>query len=224
MINMKINSKDLNKKLNNVIGYSNGFFDGVEIERLHFNRILGGYTAEALGHYIDSKARTNPNMLHHIYEWNKVGDKGSRLFTFNVNATKTNISFMGKFLTSKSVSSTSSEPFPNKAEIMENKIAITIEPRNSDVLVFEDEGETVFTASSIYIANPGGDEVAGSFGKVVDEFFSSYFTNSVLSPIVKDLKNIKQFSDNFVQGSRSGRSVGVAAGRKYMTIKGVEQI
>lgn len=224
MINMKINSKDLSKKLNNVIGYSNGFFDGVEMERLQFNRILGGYTAEALGYYIDSKARTNPNMLHHVYEWNKVGDRGSRLFTFNVNATKGNILFIGKFLTSKSISSTSSEPFPNKAEVMENKIAITIEPKNSDVLAFEDEGEMVFTASSIYIANPGGDEVAGSFGRVVDEFFSSYFTNSVLSPVIKDLQNIKQFTDNFAKGSKSGRSAGVSAGRKYMTIKGVEQI
>ena len=216
-----MNSKELNKKLNNVVQYSNGFFEGVEMERIHFNRILGGYTAEALGYYIDSKARSNPDSLHHIYEWNRVGDKGARLFSFNVNATKSNISFLGKFMPSKSVSENSSQPFTNKAEIMENKIAITIEPKNSDVLVFEDDGELVFTASSVYIANPGGDKVAGSFGSVVDEFFSVYFTNSVLAPVVKDLENIREFTDKFSQGSKSGRSVGVSAGRKYMTIKGV---
>lgn len=221
MINFKMNSKELNKKLNNVVQYSNGFFEGVEMERIHFNRILGGYTAEALGYYIDSKARSNPDSLHHIYEWNRVGDKGARLFSFNVNATKSNISFLGKFMPSKSVSENSSQPFTNKAEIMENKIAITIEPKNSDVLVFEDDGELVFTASSVYIANPGGDKVAGSFGSVVDEFFSVYFTNSVLAPVVKDLENIREFTDKFSQGSKSGRSVGVSAGRKYMTIKGV---
>ena len=221
MINFKMNSKELNKKLNNVVQYSNGFFEGVEMERIHFNRILGGYTAEALGYYIDSKARSNPDSLHHIYEWNRVGDKVARLFSFNVNATKSNISFLGKFMPSKSVSENSSQPFTNKAEIMENKIAITIEPKNSDVLVFEDDGELVFTASSVYIANPGGDKVAGSFGSVVDEFFSVYFTNSVLAPVVKDLENIREFTDKFSQGSKSGRSVGVSAGRKYMTIKGV---
>lgn len=220
MISVRFDLKDLNKTLNNVVGYSNGFFDGIEMEKIQFNRILGGYTAEALGYYIDSKARMNPNSLHHVYEWNRVGDKGSRLFSFNVNATNSNISFMGKFMQSRSVSENSDEPFLNKAEIMENRIAITVEPRNSDVLVFEDNGETVFTSTSIYIANPGGDAVAGSFGEVVDEFFSVYFTNSVLSPILKDLENIREFSDNFYQGSKSGRTAGVIAGRKYMTIKG----
>ena len=222
MIKFKMNNKELNKKLNNVVQYSSGFFEGVEMERIQFNRILGGYTAEALGYYIDSKARSNPGAFHHIYEWNQVGNKDSRLFSFNVNATKNNISFLGKFLSSKSVSENSSQPFTDKANIMENKIAITIEPKNSDVLVFENDGELVFTASSVYIANPGGDEVAGSFGAVVDEFFSAYFTNSVLAPVVKDLESIKEFTDKFSQGAKSGRSVGVSAGRKYMTIKGVE--
>lgn len=222
MISLKMNNKELNKKLNNVVQYSNGFFEGVEMERIQFNRILGGYTAESLGYYIDSKARSNPKAFHHIYEWNQVGNKDSRLFSFNVNATKSNISFLGKFLPSKSVSENSSQPFTDKANIMENKIAITIEPKNSDVLVFEDDGELVFTTNFVYIANPGGDEVAGSFGAVVDEFFSAYFTNSVLAPVVKDLENIREFTNKFSQGAKSGRSVGVSAGRKYMTIKGVE--
>ena len=91
MIKFKMNNKELNKKLNNVVQYSSGFFEGVEMERIQFNRILGGYTAEALGYYIDSKARSNPGAFHHIYEWNQVGNKDSRLFSFNVNATKNNI-------------------------------------------------------------------------------------------------------------------------------------
>lgn len=222
MIKTKFNTVKLVKTLNNVSQYSSGFLHGIEMEQIHFNRILGGYTAESLGYYIDSKARSNPNSLHHVYEWNRVGDMGARLFDFNVNATKYNISFLGKFRQSKSLSGTSKEPFYNKAEIMENRIAITIEPKNSDVLVFEDEGETVFTRKSIYIANPGGDAVAGSFGSVVEEFFTAYFTNSVLSPIMKDLEDLKEFSNNFYQGSKSGRSVGVAAGRKYLRVKAVE--
>ncbi len=222
MIKAKFDAIDLNKTLNNVVQYSSGFIHGIEMEQIHFNRVLGGYTAESLGYYIDSKARSNPSSLHHVYEWNMVGDMGSRLFNFNVNATKNNISFLGKFKQSKSLSGTSKEPFYNKAEIMENRIAITIQPRNSDVLVFEDKGETVFTRNSIYIANPGGDAVAGSFGSVVEEFFAAYFTNSVLGPIIKDLESLREFSSNFYQGSKTGRSVGVAAGRKYMRVKAVE--
>jgi hypothetical protein len=223
VIKTKFDTAKLNKTLNNVSNYSFGFLQGIEIEQINFNRFLGGYTAESLGYYIDSKARSNPKSFHHVYEWNKVGNKGARLFSFNVNATKNNISFLGKFIPSKSISENSSQPFVDKANIMENRIAITVEPKNSDVLVFEDDGELVFTASSVYIANPGGDEVAGSFGEVVDEFFSAYFTNSVLRPIMKDLENLKEFIDKFSQGAKSGKSVGVSAGRKYMTIKGVEQ-
>lgn len=222
MIRTRFDIAELNKTLNNVSQYSFGFLNGIEMEQINFNRILGGYTAESLGYYIDSKARSNPSSLHHVYEWNRVGDMGARLFDFNVNATKYNISFLGKFKQSKSISETSKEPFPNKAEVMENKIAITVRPRSSDVLVFEDEGETVFTTSSIYIANPGGDAVAGSFGSVVEEFFYAYFTNSVLGPIMKDLENLRDFSDNFYQGSKTGKSAGVVAGRKYMRIKAVE--
>jgi hypothetical protein len=224
MVRVKFDSKELTKILNNVSGYSDGFLQGVEMSKSSFNKFLGGYTAESLGMYIDSKARMSPESLHHVYEWNNVGDKGSRLFSFNVNATGSSISISGKFKKSLSVSENSSEPFSNKAEIMENRISIVIEPKNSDVLVFEDEGETVFTRKSIYIANPGGDSVAGSFGSVVDEFFSTYFTNSVLAPIMKDLQSLKKFSDNFYQGSKTGRSAGVLAGRKYLKIKGGVQL
>lgn len=222
MIKTKFDVVELNKTLKNVSQYSFGFLQGIEMEQINFNRFLGGYTAESLGYYIDSKARSNPNSFHHIYEWNRVGDMGSRLFDFNVNATKHNISFIGKFRKSSSVSETSKEPFPNKAEVMENRIAITVTPKSSDVLVFEDEGETVFTRNSIYIANPGGDAVAGSFGAVVEEFFSAYFTNSVLMPIMKDLQSLREFSNNFYQGSKFGKSVGVVAGRKYMRVRAAE--
>ena len=115
MIRTKFDTIELNKTLSNISQYSSGFLHGIEMEQIHFNRVLGGYTAESLGYYIDSKARSNPSSLHHVYEWNRVGDMGARLFSFNVNATKYNISFLGKFRQSKSLSGTSKEPFYNKA-------------------------------------------------------------------------------------------------------------
>jgi len=220
MIKMKINNLELSKILKNTVSYSDGFLQGIDINRTEFNKVLGGYAAEALSGYIDSKARTNPTALHHIYEWNEVGNKSSRLFSINVDATKYSITFSGKFLPSKKPSSESGDVFVNKADIMENAISITVSPTNSSVLAFQDGDETVFTSSSIYIAHPGGDEVAGSFGKVVDEFFGAYFKYSVIGPLMSKLKNAKEFPSLYSQGTKVGKSAGVKAGRRYFTMVG----
>lgn len=224
MISTSVDIKELVNILKNTTNYSKGFVSGAEMNKLEFNRILGGYTAEALKNYIDSKARMNPESLHHVYEWDSVGNLSSRLFDFNVVTKVNSINFSGKFLPSKTPSPNSDDVFSDKANIMENRIGITIEPRNSDILAFEDDGETIFVATSIYIANPGGDAVAGSFGKVVSEFFDKYFTASILQGILKDLATPEEFVQYFAQGSKSGRSVGVKAGRKYFSVKGVDLI
>lgn len=222
MINTRIRNKELDKILNNAVDYSSGFLQGVGISRLEFNRILGGYTAEALGQYIDSKARMNPESLHHVYEWGQTGNSGARLFRFNVKATNTLINFDGKFLQSRSTPPNSDSVFSDKARVMENKISVTVSPRVSPVLVFEDEEETVFTTQSVFIENPGGDAVAGSFGRVVDEFFDVYFTASIFSQLLKSLQAPKEFSRYFSQGTKQGKGIGVTAGRKYLLSKGIE--
>lgn len=217
MITARIESTDFKKVFNNTIQYTEGFIQGINLNRLEFNRVLGGYTAEALGMYIDSKARSNPEMLHHVYEWKKTGNRSSRLFKINVNATNTSIILNGKFILSSQPASESGQVFYNKAEVMENGISITISPKNSPVLVFQDGAETVFTTNSIYVAHPGGDQVAGSFGEVIEEFFNYYFVFSILQPLMKKLRNPKEFSAMFSQGTKSGKSVGVIAGRKYFS-------
>ena len=209
------------RTLNNTTNYAQGFLQGIEMSKLEFNRVLGGYTAEALKEYIDSKARMNPDSLHHVYEWGEVGKNSGRLFEINVNSMANSISFSGKFLTSKSPASESGQVFYDKANVMENRISVVVEPKNSPVLVFEDGSETVFTTNSIYISNPGGDEVAGSFGMAVEEFFDKYFTASILQGILKDLSTPEEFSQYFLEGSKSGRSVGVKAGRRYYRVKGM---
>lgn len=222
MIKAKFDTRQFIKILNNSVDYSHGFVSGAQMNKLEFNRVLGGYTAEALGQYIDSKARMNPDSLHHVYEWGSVGESSSRLFTFNVISKANSIEISGKFLPSRKPSPNSEDAFSNKAEIMENRIEITIEPKESDVLVFEDGGDTVFVSKSISISNPGGDAVAGSFKEVVDEFFQRYFTISILNGILKDLSTPEEFARYFSQGAKSGRSVGVKAGRKYFSVKGFD--
>jgi hypothetical protein len=206
----------LNSILNNAVSYSYGFLDGVDIEQIVFNQELAKYTIEALNKFIDSNARMSPEALHHVYEWGQVGNAGSRLFQLKSKVSKRVIHIYGDFLPSKSVSGENSEPFVNKAEVMENGISVTIEPVNSDVLVFEDEDGLVFTSDSIYVEHPGGDSVAGSFGRVVDEFFEVYFTNSLLRPFIASLGNPVQYAQSFAAGTRGGASVGVRAGRKYL--------
>lgn len=218
----RLDMTDFNRKLNNAIQYSNGFIKGIESNRLIFNQTLGEYTIQALGKYIDTKARANPNALHHVYEPTMAGQEQARLFDFDATATIQNIVITGKFLPSKGMPSNGGEPFEDRARIMEDQIAIVITPRSSNVLAFEYEGETVFTSNSVYIDHPGGDEVAGSFGRVVDEFFLSYFTNAMLQPIIADLENASEYLNHFNAGvNGGGTALGIRAGKEYLSITGV---
>lgn len=221
MLYAKFDSKEVNRILGNAVSYSYGFLEGVDIDQIEFNQKLGDFTVDAFGKYMDSRARVNPQAFHHIYEWNQVGNENARLFELKAKASKRIINFSGKFLSSKTTSNTSTEPFINKAEIMENAIAITIAPKNSEVLVFEDDGETVFTMNTIHIANPGGDAVAGSFGRATEDFFSNYFTNALLKPFIKELEIPKEFSQSFRSGTKGGKPVGVKAGKRYIRSAGM---
>jgi hypothetical protein len=220
VLRAKIDTKQLNSILSNTVSYSYGFLDGTEIDQIFFNQKLGEYAVDALGYFVDSIARSNPNSLHHVYEWGQVGRKGARLFEIEAKASKRQIKFSGKFLPSKTTSPTSNTPFVDKANIMENSIEVVVSPKNSDVLAFEVDGDMVFTTESVRIANPGGDEVAGSFGNAIDTFFDSYFTVSLLKPFMKKLERPAEFSNYFPSGTRSGRSAGLTAGKKYIRSAG----
>jgi hypothetical protein len=219
MIDIKVNAIELNKTLKNVVDYSDGFLKGIDMKTIEFNNEVANFTSAALGKYIDAQARMNPLKLHHVYEWGKSGNQASRLFEFDTMVSGKTIHFTGKFLPSKSVSNTSNEPFVNKANIMENSIQVVIEPKNSDVLAFENNGETVFTTNAIYIDHPGGDEVAGSFGETVNDFFDNYFTNGLLKPMIDKLSTAKEYTTSFSSGAKNGRNVGINAGKEYLNVK-----
>lgn len=220
MLQLKIDSRQINRILENASSYSYGFLEGTQINQIVFNQKLGLFIENALGKYIDSKAKMNPQSLHHVYEWNRVGSSDSRLFRFNAKVSKTIISITGKFLQSKSLPPSGNEPFSDKANIMENQIAVFVSPKNSSVLVFEDNGETIFTPNTIYIEHPGGAEVAESFAKAFDEFFNIVLTGSLLhsSGIFEKLSNPKEFAQWFPDGVVGGKNVGVKSGKKYMNI------
>lgn len=222
MIQARFDTTKFNKIMNNISQYSYGFIDGIEKNAIVFNIKLAELTEEALKKYIDTRAKANPQSLHHVYEWNNVGNPSARLFEITSTSSKNLISFNGKFLQSTSVSDTSEEPFYDKANVMENRIAIEVQPQSSNVLSFEDEGQQVFTVKSIVIENPGGDSVAGSFGQAVSDFFDIHFTSSFLKQIgfFEKMSNPQEYYQYFNSGSKVGRSAGTTAGKKYMSIQG----
>ena len=224
MIKVKFDTKEFSKKIMNSVEYSNGFLDGVELSKTNFNQELGLFIKEALAKYIDAKARIEPDSLHHVYEWNEAGSPSARLFEINVIPSQRVIRFNIKFLPSSSISNTSNVPFKDKAKIMENGVDITIQPKKSDVLVFEDNGSIIFTKKTITVSNPGGNKVAGSFQRTINNFFNNYLTVGLLksSGILSGLENPVEYKQNFPKGVKGGRPVGVSAGKKYMNIKGAE--
>lgn len=223
MITVKFDDKDLSKKLSNLEKYSKGFFNGIQTNRFNFNSQLALLTKEALEKYIDTKARMDPSSLHHIYEWDMVGNPSGRLFVIDYQVGLNLINFFGNFLPSRSISDTSNEPFVNKAEIMENQIEIQIEPRLNSVLAFEIDEEQVFSMNSITIDNPGGNSVSGSFGRAVEDFFNIYFTTTFLrqSGILQRLETPTEYVQRFAVGvSGGGSSAGMFAAQRYMSVKG----
>lgn len=225
MFHVKFDTKQLKRVFDDTAKYSKGFVDGVELNKIKFMIELGQFVEEALNKYIDLQARINPDSLHHVYEWGQAGSPGARLFEIESIPGPNVIRFSGRFLASSSISDNATEPFVYKAETMENGIGITITPKFSDYLAFEIGGRTVFTMDSIYVAHPGGDAVAGSFGKAVDVFFSQYLTNTLLQPFLRDLATAEEYVRYFPQGAKGGGyGVGIKAGRLYLSSAGVRAI
>jgi hypothetical protein len=217
-MNIVMNTTNLEKIINNAIDYSVGFLDGAQKGKSIFLKNLGNSVVGILKDYIDVEARSNPQALHHIYEWYQTGSPKARLYDFNYTVSNVGLSFKSNFKQSKSLPSGSSVPFENKAKVMEDGIPVTISPRKSEVLAFEIDGQTVFTKKDIDIENPGGKQVQGSFEKVADEFFRVYFKQSFLksSGLYSYIKKPVLYKNNFAAGSRVGRSVGVETGFKWI--------
>jgi hypothetical protein len=215
---VSLNAKEFEKSILNIANYSIGFLDGAQKGKSVFLKNLGKSTILVLKQYVDAEARSNPKALHHIYEWYKTGSPNARLFDFDYTVSNLGLSFMSTFKQSSSLSQGSSTPFYNKAKIMEDGIPVKISPKKSKVLVFESNGETVFTSNDITIDNPGGDYVSGSFERAVDEFFNVYFRQSFLasSGLKSYINNPILYKQNIKKGSKSGKAVGVNTGFKWI--------
>ena len=136
----------------------------------------------------DRFSATNPKVMHHVYEWNRMGRPKSRLFVLNrVALTGGSFTTQATFLKSKtnvpikpelSVSGKSGKRakkrnvFADKARIMEEGIQINYVTRR--VQVFSDGFEPRFIAAGtpIHIKNPGGRFVKNSFGRFMQSWYA----------------------------------------------------
>lgn len=209
--------------MNNIVNYSIGFLDGVQKGKTVFLKTMGMETVEVMKEFIDSNARVNPQMLHHIYEWNLTGSPDARLYDISYTVSNLGLSFKSSFSQSRSIKDGSRTPFYDKARIMENGIPVTIRPRSAQVLAFDDNGETVFTRGPVEILNPGGTEVEGGFEKVFDMFFHKFFSQAFLrtSGIAKYLENPQVYKKNMPAGKKLGRSKGISTGYRWIANAGL---
>ena len=219
-----LNSKSLEKQLYNIVDYSLGFIDGANKGKRVFLDNVGKGVIFALGKYIDSQAKANPEALHHVYEWYQTGSPSGRLFTLTYTVSNVGLSINSTFRQSSTVKEDSTVPFYNKAKIMEDGIPVTISPRAGGALKFTVGGEEVFTRKPVKVENPGGVEVVGSFQRVFDEFMRFYFTQAFLraSGIMDYIQSPIIYKTNFAAGAKMGKSKGVSTGFKWIANAKIE--
>ena len=139
------------------------------------------------GQYVDAQARTKPQSLHHVYEWNKTGNPAFRLFDLYLIDTG-GLSFrIGRdFKLSKSAVPSKNKKqkrkyvFSNKASVMEEGMPIVIRPKSAERLVFELDGSTVFMpkGTSVTVKRPGGKAATNQFALTYGRFFGGQLVNS----------------------------------------------
>ncbi len=214
MISSKINSKKAMKVLSNLVQYSDGFIKEAKAQEATVTKRLAKTSVNGFYEYLDQLARVNPGMLHHVYEWGRVGDSNSRLFDLKIKISKNNAMITSDFLPSEIPSDTSNEPFYNKATIMEEGIPVVIQEVEAQALFFEIDGVEYFRTGPIIIENPGGPEVRGSFVQQFEEFYNTYLDDVYLKAIrfYQYFMDAKEYERNFNGAMNSSNAYQV--GRK----------
>jgi hypothetical protein len=199
---VKIDSKRAIKMLRNVVEYSEGFILETQAKESYVASKLASTSVASFYNYLDSLARTNPGMLHHVYEWGEVGNPQARLFELKKILKSNKVLITSDFKQSSSIPDGATEPFYDKARIMEDGITVVVNEVNAEALFFEIDGEEFFRTGPIVIENPGGEQVRGSFLKAFEEFYNVYFDQVYLRAI--------RFYDHFSKADEYERGFAAA--------------
>lgn len=212
MYSIKFDSKEAKKMLDNIVAYSNGFIQETKAKESTIISRLANTSIEAFYDYLDGLARTNPGMLHHVYEWGSIGDPGSRLVELKKELSSSRgATITADFLTSSSIPEGGSEPFYEKVEIMEEGIPVTIQAVEAQAMFFQIGGQEFFRTGPIVVENPGGEATRGSFLRAFEEFYNIYFDQVYLRAIrfYDHFENPKGFVPGFNQAARSSNAAGI---------------
>lgn len=220
MYSIKFDGKEAMKMLNNIVDYSDGFIKETRAQQKTVASRLAETSIDAFYDYLDVLARTNPGMLHHIYEWGSVGNPDARLVELQKRLTGKSAIIDSEFISSSSIPEGGSEPFYEKATIMEEGIPITVQAVQAKAMFIQYQGEEFFTAGPIVIENPGGEGVRGSFLRAFEDFYNNYFEQVYLRSIryYDHFENPKGFSSNFgaaVKSANAG-SIGRTTALKWV--------
>lgn len=221
MLKVIIDNKQFQKEIDNILQYSTGFVEGIQRGKIELYASLAPKISELASQFIDVNARMSPELLHHIYEWEKVGSPEARLFDLDYKISNMGITFTSSLKQSTSIKRGSNVPFYNKAEIMEKGIAVTITPKRANALRFEIDGTEIYTSGSVTVDNPGG-QTKGQFENIVDKFFGVYFRQSFLnsSGLLQYFKSPQVYKKNLRSAKRGGRALGLKTGYRWVADAG----
>lgn len=211
MISAKIDGKKAIKVLNNVVQYTDGFVTETKAKESTIVNKLSKLSVDSFYEYLDQLARVNPGMLHHVYEWGRVGDPDSRLYELKRKLSSKSATVTADFLQSEVPSPSSDQVFYDKATIMEEGITIVVNEVNAEALFFEVDGVEYFRTGPIVIENPGGPEVRGSFVSQFEEFYNVYFDRIYLNAIrfYQYFMDAKPYEQNFGVAMKSNNANGI---------------
>lgn len=218
MISVQFDDAQFMKEIHNVLEYANGFVDGAKRAKPVMMKNISYKIKEILYAYIDTTARMEPEKLHHVYEWYRIGSPEARLYDLDCVVTGVGISISYTFSQSRSVKSGSNVPFYSKAQIMESGTPVTIRPNTAKALVFEEGGHTVFTKKPVNVTNPGG-AVQGEFHETLKTFFNNYLSQVFLevTGIRGQLEDMSDFKRNFSGAKTGGYSLGFSTGEQWIS-------
>jgi hypothetical protein len=213
MLSTRLDSKQAMKTLNNMVQYTQGYIAESKAKEPYVANKLAQISINSFYDYLDGLARMHPGMLHHVYEWENVGNPAARLFELKKTMGASNVYVMADFLQSRAPATSTGDVFYDKATIMEEGLTVTIQEREASALFFEIDGEEFFRAGPIVVQNPGGEAVRGSFTAAFEEFYNVYFEKVYLQAIkfYETLRNQNEYEANFAAAVKGGNAF--AAGR-----------
>ena len=207
--------------IKNIMNYSVGFLEGIQKGKIELYASLAPKISELAAQFIDVNARMSPELLHHVYEWEKVGSPEARLFDLDYKISNVGITFTSSLKQSTSIKNGSNVPFYNKAKIMEEGVSVTIKPKKANALRFEIDGQEVYTSREVVVDNPGG-QTKGQFENVIDKFFGVYFRQSFLnsSGLLRYFETPQVYKKNLTSAKRGGRALGLKTGYRWVVDAG----